>query len=122
MDHVSKFEIPVDDLARAERFYSALFQWVITSEQRIITAPSDNRGIPIIFGAINGSFKERRDFDHPLILVKVDSIEETLRMAETIGGRTITPLHQRGEDGFFATIADSEGNIVGLWESLKVVD
>jgi len=123
MNHVSKFRIEVRDIDRAERFYSALFQWTLKThgeKYEAITAPTDNRGIPVIFGAINGEIATSNNGEgSTVIFVKVDSMSQTLSMVTAIGGKVLLPSIARS-DGLYAKIEDPDGNIIGLFEENKV--
>ena len=47
----------------------------------------------------------------------VPSIDEALRAIERLGGSTVVPKQPVGEMGFTAYVKDTEGNVVGLWET-----
>jgi predicted enzyme related to lactoylglutathione lyase len=69
-------------------------------------------------GAINGGlFQRPKEAPHPCIYVAVDSIEDALRKVERAGGKTVTPKTPIPDMGAFARVSDSEGNVIGLFES-----
>lgn len=70
MDKVVHFHIPVDDTARAKKFYTGMGR----DYQLAATTPVDENGMP----------KE-----------------------------------SAGDFGLYALIADTEGNVVGLWQDVK---
>ena len=53
----------------------------------------------------------------PLITIQIDSIDRTLGMIESLGGRTVRERMPVGDLGFAAYFADTEDNILGLWET-----
>jgi len=60
MDNVRAFDIPVDDMQRARRFYENIFGWQIIQFQAAgalscsSQVPVDENDEPQILGAING--------------------------------------------------------------------
>jgi hypothetical protein len=53
----------------------------------------------------------------PLVVVDVDSIDDALRRIEELGGSTVLARQPVGDMGFSAYARDTEGNVVGLWET-----
>jgi uncharacterized protein len=133
-DSVIGFLIPADDIARAEDFYREVFGWRMSpipgqsseanasaEERPIIEAlpvPVDENGLPLESGSITGLLTRRApEVSGPSITVQVRDIDETLRHANSHGGRTIVGRQEAGEFGFFAFFADPEGNVIHLWEN-----
>ena len=129
MDKVVHFEIPVDDLARAKKFYSSIFNWEIVDWPMpggiiytgVRTVPVDEKTfVPKEPGAINGGMTQRsKEVPAPIITVSVSSIDEYVNKVEAAGGKAVTPKAEVPGMGFYAYVADSEGNVIGLWEDLK---
>ncbi len=77
MDKVVHFEIPVDDLERAKKFYKSIFGWKMESltEMEYIlieTTPVDEKGMPEEPGAINGGMMKRQSpVSSPLVTISV---------------------------------------------------
>lgn len=123
MDKVVHFEIPFDDKARATRFYAEVFGWKLTDVPEMSyvmaeTVPIDEQHRPKEPGAINGGlFQRPRDAPAPMLYMNVASIGESIRKAEANGGRVVTPKTPIPGMGAFARVADSEGNVIGLFES-----
>lgn len=125
MDKVVHFEITADDVARAKEFYGSVFGWDLQDQQMgtgmyttVMTVPVDERQRPTEPGAINGGMMKRTpDTPHPVITVQVDAIDETLKKIEAGGGTTVTPRTEIPNLGWFAYFKDSEGNVMGLWET-----
>jgi predicted enzyme related to lactoylglutathione lyase len=53
----------------------------------------------------------------PVITIAVDEIDVTLERVRSSGGSTIGEKLQVGDMGFAAYFRDSEGNVMGLWQS-----
>ena len=125
MDKVVHFEIPVDNLDRAKKFYQSLFGWQLTdvpgmNYTMVTTVPTNGGHIPKEPGAINGGIMKRMAKDEtPIVVINVASIDDYLKKIERSGGKTVIPKQQVGDMGLYARISDTEGNIIGLWQDLK---
>ena len=119
---VVHFEIPTDQLDRAEDFYRRAFGWETNSVPGmgytlVGTTPSGDSG-PTEPGAINGGMFVRDDkLTAPVVTIEVDDIDQTLKTVESLGGRTVRARMPVGDMGFAAYFADTEDNIIGLWEN-----
>ena len=122
---VVHFEIPVEDVERAQRFYREAFNWQMTSMPDmgytlVSTTPTDESGFPKDPGAINGGMMRRQGpITAPVITIEVDDIEAAVAQIEKLGGGVVMPRFAVGDMGFAAYFTDTEGNIVGLWETAK---
>jgi predicted enzyme related to lactoylglutathione lyase len=112
------FDIPVADLDRAARFYSAVlgvrvdketfgeFTFCIIEHQNgnggcLVLEPTEiTGGGPLLYLNVNGRIR--------------NAVEEVLPH----GGTVIEPTHSIGPHGFRAIILDSEGNRVALHSNL----
>jgi len=127
MDKVVHFEIPVDDRARAKEFYGSVFDWDVEDQDMggsvyttATTVAVDEKMTPKEPGAINGGLMDRtKDTPAPVITIGVDAIDDSLKKVEASGGTTITPRTEIPTMGAFAYFRDSEGNVVGLWETFR---
>jgi predicted enzyme related to lactoylglutathione lyase len=126
MDKVTHFHIPVDDMVRAKKFYKSIFGWEIKETgmgmdyQLVTTVAVDEKGMQREPGAINGAlYLREKPEECPAIVINVPSIDEDLKKIEKAGGRVIWPKSPVGDFGFYAQVADTEGNVVGLWEDVK---
>jgi len=126
MDKVVHFEIPVDDRDRAKEFYSSIFDWDLGDSDMgggniytmAGTVATDEKMQPKETGAINGGLMDRTsDLSVPVITIGVDSIDDSLKKVEAGGGSTITPRTPIPNMGAFAYFRDTEGNVIGLWET-----
>ena len=119
---VVHFEIPANDLGRAQSFYRDTFGWAVNpipgmGYTLVMTAPTDEDGHLQQTGAINGGMLERQGpVTAPIITIQVDDIETAVRQIEANGGKSLMGKVPVGDMGFSAYFADSEGNVLGLWE------
>ena len=123
MGKVVHFEIPADNLARAKKFYSTVFGWALSEfpemEYTIVrTVEADQNGVPKEAGAINGGMLKRQDpVKSPVITIDVENMDQAAATIEKNGGKIIRPKMPVGDMGFAAYFKDTEGNVVGLWQS-----
>ncbi|MBP7737824.1 MAG: VOC family protein [Spirochaetes bacterium] len=124
MDKVVHFEIPYDNKERASRFYRDIFGWSLldipdTDYTMVYAAETDEDNMVMEKGAINGGmFPREAEASKPMIVIGVQSIDETIKQVVASGGRVVT-LKQPIPNGSYARVADSEGNIIGLADSSK---
>jgi predicted enzyme related to lactoylglutathione lyase len=127
MGKVVHFEIPADDVDRAKNFYGSIFGWDLQtmpmgeSEYTTVrtTAVDEQTQLPTEPGAINGGMMQRdaRITTAPVITIDVDGIDDSLKQIEDKGGSTVVPRTPIPGMGAFAYFKDSEGNVMGLWET-----
>jgi predicted enzyme related to lactoylglutathione lyase len=123
MFKVVHFEIPFDDKARASKFYSETFGWKLTDipEMSYVlahTAAVDENQMPKEPGAINGGlFQRPKEAPNPVLYVAVSSIDEALKKIQAAGGKVVTPNTPIPGMGAYARVADTEGNVIGLFQS-----
>jgi predicted enzyme related to lactoylglutathione lyase len=121
---VVHFELPADDRDRAKTFYAAAFGWDLVdvptmSYTMVTTTPTGDRG-PIEPGAINGGMAGRGSpITAPVITIDVDDIDEALGTVERLGGKIVQGRAAVGDMGFTGYFADTEGNVVGLWQTAR---
>ncbi len=121
MNSVVHFEVPTDNLLRAQNFYARVFGWKTTELPELGTVmletTESDYGLPRRPGAINGSMTLRQDFSRqPVIVIAVESIEATIALVEQAGGSVVQGRTAVGEASHYARVIDSEGNVIGLWE------
>jgi predicted enzyme related to lactoylglutathione lyase len=109
-------DIPVIDLDRAVRFYSA----VLDSEVKKQEYPGMVIGLlpgsdPDVSGCLFKKEDERPSATGLLIYLNAQGrLDEAIAAVEPNGGKVVQPKHQIGPYGFRAVILDSEGNRVAL--------
>jgi predicted enzyme related to lactoylglutathione lyase len=122
---VVHFEIPYDDGERARRFYKEAFDWQLQEMPGmeytlVVSGPSGDRG-PTEPGFINGGMLAREESaaSGPVVVMDVPSIDAALETVERLGGSTVVAKQPVGAMGFTAYVKDTEGNVVGLWETAR---
>jgi uncharacterized protein len=119
---VVHFEVPFDDADRARAFYKDVFNWQIQSIPEmsynlVSTGPSGDQG-PTEPGYIGGGMLQRQaPVTTPVITMEVDDIDATVVAIEKHGGASVGSKMPVGDMGFAAYFTDSEGNLMGLWET-----
>jgi predicted enzyme related to lactoylglutathione lyase len=120
---VVHFEVPFDDADRARSFYREVFDWQIQSMPElgynmVSTGPLTDQGMPSEPGYIGGGMMQRQaPVTTPVITLAVDDIDATLVAIEKHGGSTVAGSAPVSDMGFAAYFTDSEGNLMGLWQS-----
>jgi len=106
-------EIPTDDVERAKKFYAEAFGWTFQDIPEMSYT---------IFrtgqGGIGGGFMKRNEKapTHPVNYVSCDDLDATIARVEKSGGRILAPKMEVGDAGWMAHAADTEGNVIGLWQ------
>ncbi len=129
MNKVVHFEIPSENKERAKRFYSEAFEWMVrddpmtgggTYTSAVTTEIDERTYMPKEPGGINGAIIERSEnLKSPIITIGVDSIEESIKKAETAGGKAVGEKGEVPGMGFYAYISYTEGNVIGLWQDIN---
>lgn len=128
MKKVVHFEIPVDDMDRAKKFYS-IFDWQIqdwpmpdgSSHTGIRTVDVDETTYqPKEPGAINGMMVKRDNVSAtPSVTMNVESIDAYTEKIKAAGGSLLQEKIVLPDMGAYAYFKDTEGNVFGLWEDAK---
>jgi predicted enzyme related to lactoylglutathione lyase len=111
---VVHFEIGCRDSAKAQAFYSKLFDWNFDQYGNSVMIRT---GAPPGVG-INGHITTLGHEPHNYITIyaQVDDMQATLAKATELGGKTLVPMTEVPNLGHFAWIADPEGTVIGLWK------
>ena len=124
MAGVVHFEIPTENKERANTFYQSAFGWNLIPMQGMdytsaITTPSDEQtGMPSTPGAINGALFPRTDsLKTPIITIDVEDVDAALAQVESAGGSVAQAKDAVPGMGWYAYFTDTEGNILGLWQT-----
>jgi hypothetical protein len=127
MAKVVHFEIPADDLHRARSFYGKVFGWRIDTMAMpgggeytglTTTAVDQKTMTPTEPGAINGGMTQRSESTPaPIITIDVEDIDSALAQIEAAGGKAVTSRTAIPGMGAYGYFRDSEGKVMGLWET-----
>ena len=123
MAKVVHFEIPFDNKERAMKFYAQSFGWRLTDMPQMNyvvaqTVDVDDKQMPKEPGAINGGlFQRPKEAPSPTIYVDVQSVDEAIEKVQAAGGKVVTPGTPIPGMGAYARVSDTEGNVIGLFQS-----
>ncbi len=111
------FEIPVDDFARAKKFYSEIMKFEIKEE----TIGNDRMGFfPGEKGEVGGAIIKGEGFEPGgkgtvAYLNGGDDLQIILDRVEPAGGKITAPKTRIAEEhGYYAWFLDTEGNKLGI--------
>ena len=113
------FEIPVQDLTRAIRFYEAVFEIAL---ERAQIDGNEMALFPLFDGmaGCSGALAKGESYvpsqDGTRVYLKVADIERTMARALTAGGESLYPVTRVSEHIRVAEIRDCEGNRIALQE------
>lgn len=125
MDKVVHFEIPFDNKQRAMDFYSKAFGWQLQDmpemnyvmANTVATGPDYRPSEP---GAINGGLQQRpKEAPGTVIYVGVESVDAAIKKVQAAGGKVITAKTPIPGMGAYGRVADTEGNVLGLFEGAQ---
>jgi uncharacterized protein len=109
-------DIPVLDLDRATRFYSAVLGGEVTKQEypgmAIALLPGYDSDVS---GCLFTKGDEKPSASGLLIYLNAQGrLDEAIAVVEPNGGKVLQPKHQIGPHGYRAVVLDSEGNRVAL--------
>jgi len=103
MDKVVHFEIPIPEM-----------DYTI-----VHTAQVDDNNMVAEKGAINGGlFPRSDDAGQSIVVIGVQSVDETIEKVLSAGGKLVTPKLPI-PNGSYARVSDSEGNVIGIADESK---
>jgi predicted enzyme related to lactoylglutathione lyase len=115
--NITWFDVPVTDLNRAIRFYSAVLGSPVTKEQTgsipigMLPAPDGQK-----MGCLVPGNEARPSLNGIMIWFDVEGrLKESVAAATANGGKVIGSIHAIGDYGFRAEVQDSEGNRIALY-------
>jgi predicted enzyme related to lactoylglutathione lyase len=122
---VSHFEIYAGDPDKLTKFYTSLFDWTVTpvpgtDYSLIYSAETDAQGMLKQPGAINGGILKRPDgyqMNGFVNYVIVDSIEQAVERAKSLGARVTKDKTVVPGMGWFVMFLDPEGNNFAVFQS-----
>jgi predicted enzyme related to lactoylglutathione lyase len=114
MAKMEHFEIPVDDITRAQTFYSTVlgYQYEPWGDEMGMLRHPDGEGV-------NGDLHKRSTTPHPTVVFTVDRIEETVALAVANGGEQVGDIQPLDENSRWVYVKDSEGNLIGLYDEVS---
>lgn len=118
MNLIAHVEIPVADLERAMRFYSAVFD--VTFGEVVTIHDNKMAYFPFEAGkdGASGALAQGEVYvptrDGAIIYLSVADIDDILARAVAQGSEILFPKTPVSEKGFVAEIADSEGNRIAV--------
>lgn len=117
-DAITWFDIPVRDLDRAQRFYEAVLERPMTREtmagDQMALFAADAAGVKGCL-SIGPHTVAPSSAGTRVYLDASPSLDAALARVARAAGQVVTPKVALPEGmGFFAHIADTEGNVVGL--------
>ena len=124
MPTVQHFEIPADDVERALKFYTGVFEWTMQkfgnpedhSKDYWFFDTKDEKGNK----GIGGGLMKRQAPEHSVTnYITVPSVDDYASKIEKAGGKVIMPKTEIPEMGFIVVFLDTENNMIGLYEALK---
>lgn len=115
MPRVSWFDIPADDIDRAQKFYRDVFDWNFNKwdgpmEYYMADTGKEEPGI-------NGGLAKRVPGQIGITnTITVSSVDEFVKKIAVNGGQLITQKMPIPGIGWFAQCTDTEGNVFGIIE------
>ena len=110
---VVHFEIHGKDGKRLQDFYAALFDWKIDANNPMNYGMVEaGQGGPA--EGVGGGITQSDAAPLVTFYVQVVSLEETLKKAEAMGGKTVMPPMDIPGGPTMAQLQDPEGNTIGL--------
>ncbi len=129
MNPVVHFEMPYEDAARVQKFYSDVFGWKAQNLGEdmggyitVATGKTDEQtGRPTEPGFINGGLFKKSDRNPiPGVVIAVDDIKAAMQKVKDAGGKILGSSQGMDEPddipgvGLYMSIEDPEGNRVAL--------
>lgn len=121
-NRVVHFEIPADDMKRAQEFYETTFGWGLTQMGPdmggyvvLRTGPTDEQGMLQDKGFINGGLFERdATAKGPIVVLAVDDCDAMVEKVQNAGGKLVGEILDIPGVGRYARVEDTEGNMIAM--------
>ncbi len=117
MPTIVHFDLPVNDIERAKKFYEKLFAWnfnkVPMTEPYYLIETKDLEGNPGVRGGMGKRMAPEQRISN---YIGVTSVDEYLVKVIKLGGNIIMQKTAVSGWGYLAICVDTENNTFGLWE------
>ena len=115
MTRVIHFEIPVDDVDRAEAFYENVFGWKLERQEGqwglYLALDTGDESTPGISGAM---YKRQSPKDNIVNVIDVSDIEGHVEKIKELGGEITFEICSISGVGYLAYFKDPAGNQFGM--------
>lgn len=112
------FELPVNDMDRAKRFYESIFEIQMADNLEMGTSVMSFFPFETDASGATGTLIKQESYipshEGAMVYFSVTEIDEVLPRVTSSGGKIINEKNSIGEHGFVAHFEDSEGNRVAL--------
>ncbi|HEX4265346.1 MAG TPA: VOC family protein [Verrucomicrobiae bacterium] len=109
------FDVPADDIKRAQKFYNSLFGWKIKPFHGMKDFMEIDTGGPD--ASPNGGLSQRKGAGQTIVnYISVNSVDKFTAKIEKLGGKICVPKMAVPKMGYFAVCQDTENNGFGIWE------
>jgi uncharacterized protein len=116
MSKVVHFEIPVDEPDRAQKFYAGVFGWDIQGwgdqPYWLVTAGAQEEP-----GADGALIARGEVHKAPVVVIGVEDLDAALQRVAATGARVVEDKQPVPGMGWAAYVEDTEGNVIGIWQS-----
>lgn len=129
MNPVIHFEMGANDSARMQKFYQSAFGWQtqqlgedMSNYVLVTTAETDENQMSKTPGTINGGFYKKDEdasMHAPSVVIGVDDLQESMKKVVSSGGTIIGEPQTVPGVGSWVSIIDTEGNRVGMMQSMR---
>jgi hypothetical protein len=114
MPRIIHFDVPADDVARAQKFYGDVFGWKFDKwngpMEYWMTITGDDKQ-----PGINGGLCKRMPGQMGMTnTIDVPSVDEYSKKIQSMGGKILMPKMAILGVGYFAQCLDTEGNVFGI--------
>jgi uncharacterized protein len=109
-------ELHTDDVAKAKKFYSELFDWKLED----MRMPGGTYTMISVGEGTGGGMMNNPSPGAPptwLAYVGVDDVEDATRRAEKLGAKVIERVKKIGEFGLMSVIRDPTGAYIAMWQA-----
>jgi predicted enzyme related to lactoylglutathione lyase len=116
------FEIPADDPDKLAAFYGEMFGWKVeklpgqAEYWSVETVAVDEHGRPKEPGVNGGLVRRVAPQQMPINYISVDSVDEAVARAQSLGATVVVEKMQIPGVGWFAQLADPQGNPFAVFQ------